>query len=380
MRVLIAGSDSWHMSEYRRFRRLCGPKTRLINSYGISETTIDSTFFESTGDAHVDDTGLVPIGRPFGNTRVYILDARRQPVPVGVPGELYIGGAGVSRGYWGQPELTAERFLADPFSDRADARLYRTGDRGCYLADGNIAFLGRADTQVKLRGYRVELGEIESVLARHPAVHQAVVVLRADDAGPPRLAGYLVPADSAPAPNAEDVNAEAVNAEAVNAEDVRAFLRAHLPDYMVPSFLVVLDALPLTPSGKIDRRALPAPSAGQRLGAAQAVAPRDPTERELVRLWQDVLAVDGLGVFDDFFDAGGHSLLATQIMSRVNAAFAVDLPLRTVFEHPTVAAMAEHLTAAQLDRVDDSDLAGMLDELDGLSEDEAKALLGDDDE
>ncbi|WP_199351108.1 non-ribosomal peptide synthase/polyketide synthase [Haliangium ochraceum] len=347
MHTLIAGSDSWHMSEYRRFRALIGADARLINSYGITETTIDTTYFEVTADADVspagegegegDERGLVPIGRPFGNSRVYVLSRDLTPQPIGVPGEVYIGGAGVARGYLGRPELTAERFVPDAFGDEPGARMYRTGDRAFYRPDGNIAFLGRVDTQVKVRGYRIELGEIESVLVRHPAVQQSAVLLRSDGPGQPRLVAYVAAASGA----------------ALELVELRAFLGERLPDYMVPAFFVVLDALPLTANGKVDRRNLPAADASHRVGVEERVAPRDDIEAAILRLWQQVLAVDELGVGDDFFAAGGHSLLATQLISRVNAAFAIALPLRVVFDAPTVAAMATEVRACAGDAPSD---------------------------
>ncbi|GMU11502.1 non-ribosomal peptide synthetase [Corallococcus caeni] len=321
MRVLIAGSDAWYVNEYRRIRGVIGPQTRLINSYGISETTIDSTWFESEA-LEAGDNRLVPIGRPFANVRMYVLDGALKPVPPGVAGELYIGGEGVTRGYVRRPELTAERFVPDPYG-AAGTRLYRSGDRARHLSDGNIEFLGRADTQVKLRGFRVELGEIESVLGKHPAVRTAVVLLREE---PRRLVAYVV------AP------------EGVEASVLRQHVKESLPEYMVPAAFVVLDALPLTPNGKVDRKALPAPEGAQE--AADYVAPRTPTEELLANLWAQVLGVARVGASDNFFDLGGHSLVATQAMSRVRSAFGVELPLRALFEAPTVASLAARVDEA----------------------------------
>ncbi len=326
MRLLICGSDSWYVSEYRQFLRFCGPETRLINSFGLTEATIDSCFFEGSA---MDLSGeqVVPIGRPFANVRLYILDDHLQPVPVGVPGELFIGGLGVARGYHNRPELTEEKFIPDPFSDDPNARLYRTGDLARYLPDGNIEFLGRLDYQVKVRGYRIELGEIEATLGRHPAVREAAVVALEVAPGDKRLAAYIVPAgETVP-----------------TAGELRRFLQERLPDYMVPSAYVVMEALPLTPNGKVDRQALPEPEWSRRQLAGEYVAPRTPVEEVLAGIWSQVLGVEEVGVHDNFFELGGHSLLATQLVSRVREAFEIELPLRHVFECPTVATLAERI-------------------------------------
>ena len=354
MRVLIAGSDAWYVNEYHRLRGVIGDATRLINSYGITETTIDSTWFESS-DLDGADTRLVPIGRPFANVRLYVLDARFQPMPEGVPGELFIGGEGVARGYLHRPELTAERFVPDPFGEPG-ARLYRSGDRARWLPDGTLEFLGRADTQVKLRGFRVELAEIESVLGKYPAVQAAVVLLRTDPGSPARLVAYLV------------------SEEEPDTSLLRDYLRARLPDYMVPALFLRLDALPLTPNGKVDRRALPAPDATLRAVDDPLVAPRTETEAALLAIWREVLGQESLGVMDDFFGVGGHSLLATQIISRANATFQVELPLRALFEHTTIAGLAERIVLAQLEDADAAALESVLDEVEGMS-DEELALL-----
>jgi amino acid adenylation domain-containing protein len=329
MRLLVAGSDVWYAGEYRRIRRLCGPQTRLINSYGLTEATIDSTYFEAA-DLDLPEDRPVPIGRPFANVEVHILDGNLQPVPVGVPGELHVGGRGVAKGYFKQPELTAEKFISDPFSGRPDARLFRTGDLARYLADGSIELLGRTDYQVKVRGFRVELGEIEAVLSQHPAVRQAVVVARGDRPESKHLVAYLT-ADGAGAPSAHDL---------------RAFLRAKLPDYMVPLGFVVLDALPLSPNGKVARQSLPEAEIVRAEPEAGFVAPRTPTEELVAEVWAKVLGVERVGVQDNFFDLGGHSLLGTQVISRLAQAFHVELPLRRLFETPTVAGLAECIEVA----------------------------------
>ena len=268
----------------------------------------------------------MPIGRPVANTQMYVLDSSLNPVPVGVPGELYIGGVQVGRGYWGRPELTAERFIPDPFVP--GGRLYKTGDLSRWLPDGVIEYLGRNDFQVKVRGLRIELGEIEAALSEHPTVGQAVVVSREETPGDVRLVAYLVPrADASP-----------------SAADLRGFLKDRLPEYMVPSAFVVLPSLPLNPSGKVDRKALPAPERGGGEAAAYE-APRTPTEETLAGIFAEVLKVPRAGIRDDFFELGGHSLLAIQLLSRVRAVLGVELPVRALFENRTVAALAEGVEA-----------------------------------
>ncbi|MBI5649978.1 MAG: amino acid adenylation domain-containing protein [Chloroflexi bacterium] len=530
MRVLICGSDVWHVGEYQKFKRACGAHTRLINSFGLTEATIDSTYFEGAfADASTDR--VVPIGRPFANTHAYILDAHAQPVPIGVPGELYIGGAGVARGYLNRPELTAEKFINYQLPiTNYPIRLYKTGDRARYLPDGNIEFLGRADFQIKVRGYRVESGEIEAVLRQHPIVRDAAVAARDE-----RLVAYLIadlPVDRIPlqtkcwvceeeiqvdtvdlsyhgvclmhtpaawqigqhlklrlhlpgsadelaldgvvtwrsngnsgitfAPTHAQENllhqsvkhlietqdawitdlrdreprlplhthcrvecdgdaardlivenvsrggarvcgennfgapgrgvrvrlqlpgaasdvwmngrvwwqhdghagikfdatpaeralldtrlAALVHAKGFSVADLRLFLKTKLPEYMVPSAFVLLDALPLTPNGKVDRHALPAPDFARREGGRDFVAPRTPVEEMLAGIWRAILGGEQIGIRDNFFEMGGHSLLATQLVSRVRAAFHIELPLRHIFESPTIAELAEHIEIAQ---------------------------------
>ncbi|HEX2202459.1 MAG TPA: amino acid adenylation domain-containing protein [Longimicrobium sp.] len=287
----------------------------LWNMYGPTETTVWST------TERVAPGEAITIGRPIANTRVYVLDARFRPAPVGVPGELCIGGDGVTRGYLGRPGMTAERFVPDPFASTPGARIYRTGDRARWRPDGRLEYLGRLDAQVKVRGHRIEPGEIESALLRHPSVRQAVVVARETAPGDVRLVAYLVAAGE-PAATGE----------------LRAHLRAGLPEYMVPSAFVWLDAIPLTKSGKVDRRALPAPDRDPSADAY--VAPRDETEAGLAEVWAEVLGVSRVGATDNFFDLGGHSLLAVRLMSRVRQRFGRELPLGALFQRPTLAEFA----------------------------------------
>jgi acyl carrier protein len=328
MRLLIVGSDSWLVKEYQQFQRFCGAQTRLINAYGASEATIDSSYFESAA-VTLSINGLVPIGRPFANTQIYILDSHLQPVPVGVAGELHIGGVGLAQGYLNQPKLTEQKFIPNPFSNEPGAHLYKTGDLARYQLDGNIEFLGRLDDQVKIRGFRIELGEIEAVLGQHPAVQETVVVVREDVPGNKRLVAYVV-VNQVPAPRIPQL---------------QQFLKQKLPEYMVPSAFVQLSALPLTPNGKIDRRALPAPDTTRPFGEGAYVGSQTPVEEMLAGIWAQVLEVKQVSIHDNFFELGGHSLLATQLISRLRDTFCVEFPLRGLFESPTVASLSERLEA-----------------------------------
>jgi amino acid adenylation domain-containing protein len=323
-RAFVIGGEAllWEpLSFWRRY----APDTALINEYGPTETVVGCCTYTVQEEAPI--RGSIPIGRPIANTRVYVLDPRGEPVPIGVPGELYIGGAGLARGYLNRPDLTAEKFVPDPFSTRQGAQMYRTGDLARYLPDGNIEFLGRIDHQVKLRGYRIELGEIEAVLAENPAVRQAVVLAREDVPGNKRLVAYIVPAD----PSADCVEAS------------RALVREHLPDYMVPSAYVLLDRIPLTPNGKVDRRALPAPQSEGAHLKDDYVAPRNALEELVAGVWREVLHLEEVGIHDNFFELGGHSLLAAQVVARLARLSKVELPLRRFFETATVSALAAEL-------------------------------------
>jgi amino acid adenylation domain-containing protein len=295
---------------------------RLHNLYGPTEAAIDVSYWECEwgGDARV-----VPIGRPIANTQLYVLDARLQVVPKGVAGELYIGGAGLARGYLGRADLTAERFIPNPYGVEPGARLYQTGDLARHRDGGEIEYLGRLDHQVKIRGFRIELGEIEATILRHPSVREAVVVAREDVPGEKRLAAYVVT-------NGGDQSA---------AEELGEMLKRLLPDYMIPSSITRLEQMPLSPNGKIERRELPRP---ERLSGRAYVAPRNDVEEIVAEIWRDVLKVERVGVADDFFSLGGHSLLATQVIARVRAVFKVELPLSSLLESPTI----EHLSKALL--------------------------------
>jgi amino acid adenylation domain-containing protein len=299
----------------------------VLNMYGPTETTIWSSVYFCQQDA---DTRSMPIGKPIANTQIYILDARGEPAPIGVAGELHIGGDGVARGYLNQPELTAERFLNDPFAAQPGARMYRTGDLGRWLPDGNVELLGRNDFQVKLRGFRIELGEIEARLAQHSAVREAVVLVREDQPGDKRLVAYLVPADTQLIPDAETL---------------RTHLSVTLPDYMVPAAYVSLDALPLTPNGKLDRNALAAPD-GEAYATRGYAPPQRQTETILAAIWSDVLHLERVGRHDNFFDLGGHSLLAVRVITKVQQVLSSDIAISDLFAHPVLMDLARNVENA----------------------------------
>lgn len=326
----------------------------LWNVYGPTETTVWSTVHRVT-----ETEAAIPIGRPIANTQVYVLDARGSPLPVGVPGELYIGGLGVARGYWDAPELTAERFLPDPCHDVPGRRVYRTGDRVRWRHDGVLEFLGRMDRQVKVRGFRVELGEVEAALSGHPGVAEAAVAVQDDPSGEQHLVAYLV----------------AAGADHVPPERLREFLGGRLPDYMIPSGFVLLPAMPRTPAGKIDRRRLPEADRERLATTARFVAPRTPLEEQMAALWAQVLGVGRVGVHDNFFELGGHSLLATQLFFRFRDEMNADLPLRLLFEQPTVAGLAERIMAARVRQEDPRRMVRLLEQLEHMSEEEARAVL-----
>jgi acyl-CoA synthetase (AMP-forming)/AMP-acid ligase II len=332
LRLVYFGGDRTLPERLGTWRARVSDRTRLVNGYGPSEATMVSTMCSLTEMAEPPAAlWTVPIGRPINNARIYILDRHLTPVPIGVPGELYIGGVGVARGYLNRPALTATSFTPDPFGQESGTRLYKSGDLARYLADGKIEFLGRLDLQVKVRGFRVELSEIETVLAGHPAVRQAAVIARGNglagsSARPAdkRLFAYVVPTIE--------------TGGTVN--ELRRYLSERVPDYMIPSAFVVLDRLPLTPNGKVDRRALPSPNLGRPELEEAYVAPRTPVEDALSRIWQEVLGLSQVGVHDDFFGLGGHSLLAARVLSGVRSRLGVDLPVRELFEAPTIAGLA----------------------------------------
>jgi len=295
---------------------------QLHNLYGPTEAAVDVTAWTCQQNGH---RRCVPIGRPIANTQMYILGRDLQPLPVGVPGELHIGGVQVGRGYHNRQELTAEKFIPDPFRCEPGARLYRTGDLARYLPDGNIEYLGRMDQQVKIRGYRIELGEIQTVLQQHPQIRECVVASREETPGDKRIVAYVV----------------GNNGTTPDTTEVCEYLRQWLPEYMLPSAVVRLWVLPLSPNGKVDYRALPAPGGVEP--ETPTVAPRTPTEKMVAKTWAELLHAPHLGIHDNFFAAGGHSLLAVQAVARLRGLLASELPVRTIFEKPTVAQFANYL-------------------------------------
>ncbi|MDB4951182.1 MAG: tycC3, partial [Gemmatimonadetes bacterium] len=329
VRLVIIGGERALSERVARWQRVVGPAVRLVNTYGPTEATVVATLRDLTGwraGAGRD----VPIGRPVRSATAYVLGSDGHPMPAGVPGELYLGGAGLARGYLDRPALTAERFVPDPFAAEPGARLYRTGDLARFLPAGELEFVGRGDGQVKIRGYRVELQEVEARLAEHPAVGAAAVVLRRSGEGEPYLAAFVVWSQAEPPTTA----------------DLRTFVGESLPEYMVPSLVVSLDALPMTPGGKVDARALPATDRPREEASGGYVAPRTPTEEILASIWAQVLGVERVGVNDSFFELGGYSLLATQVIARIRDAFGVELPLVKLFQARTLADLAGSITDA----------------------------------
>jgi amino acid adenylation domain-containing protein len=328
LRRVIVGNEKTLEETLAKWQRLIGPNVEWRNAYGPSETTITASNYEpsSTG-ATREDKSAVPIGRPVMNVQMYVLDSALQIVPTGVAGELYIGGDGVARGYHKQPAQTAERFLPNPYGQKRGERFYRTGDAARYRADGNIEFLGRVDEQVKIRGFRIELGEIEAVLAQHASVRESVVIARDDGRGGQRLIAYVVSNAS------------------LRANELREFLRQRLTEYMVPAGFVVLETLPRTPNGKVDRRSLPDADSTHTDANETYVAPRSATERTIANIWQEVLKVEKIGINDNFFGLGGHSLLLVHAQSKVSDALRVKVSIIEMFKYPTISALAEHLSA-----------------------------------
>jgi thioesterase domain-containing protein/acyl carrier protein len=328
VKQLLIGGEALSVPHVRRGLALL-PNTEIINGYGPTESTTFTCCYRIPRQLD-DNLTSIPIGRPIANTEIYILDSHRKPVPIGVAGEIYIGGDGLARGYLNRRELTEEKFVAHPFSGEAGARLYRTGDLARYLPDGNIEFIGRVDNQIKIRGFRIEPGEIEWVLTQHAQIREAIVLAQEDRAGEKRLVGYVVGQPSAP-----------------KAEELRNYLKAKLPDYMIPSAFVFIDAFPVTPNGKVDRDALRVLGRGQASTAPSPVVARTRGEAQLAQIWAEVLNVDHFGVHDSFFDLGGHSLLAIRLLARMRQELKIDLPLGRFFEGPTIAHIAEQLESAR---------------------------------
>ncbi|MHC5763140.1 amino acid adenylation domain-containing protein, partial [Nostoc sp.] len=324
VRVIASGEALPVQLKQRFFNRL---DAQLYNLYGPTEAAVDVTFWQCE-DSFSNQT-TVPIGRPIANIQIYLLDQYLNPVAVGVIGEVYIGGVGVGRGYLNRPDLTAEKFIPNPFNNKAATRLYKTGDLARYLPSGEIEYIGRIDNQVKIRGFRIELGEIETVITQHPAVRETVVVVRSDLADSQQIVAYVVPHTN----------------EILSISELRSFLESKLPNYMIQAAVVTLSALPLTPNGKIDRKALPAPELTQ-LSSSNYVSPTTPIENLLVGIWAEILKLDKIGIHDNFFELGGHSLIATRVISQIRQVFSRELPLRCLFEKPTIAGLATEIETA----------------------------------
>jgi amino acid adenylation domain-containing protein len=339
LRILLTGAETLHQFPSTKL------PFKLVNNYGPTECTVVTS--SGVVSPEVRSDALPTIGRPITNTRVYILDQKLQQVPAGLAGELYIGGAAVARGYRHRPDLTAEKFIRDPFSDAPNARLYKTGDVGRYLSNGEIVYVGRIDDQIKMRGYRIEPNEIVAVLDRHPSVVASVLVAHEDGNNENRLVAYVV------------LNSESQP----SADELRKFLGNELPEYMVPPVFVSLDALPLTEHGKIDRHALPAPDCENTLRDQPFTAPRTPIEQRLAAILCGLLHVDHVSIHDNFFFLGGHSLLGTQLIAQIRSAFGVEVALRTLFDTPTIADLSseiQRLILARIEAMNEEELQRLL--------------------
>jgi pristinamycin I synthase-3/4 len=353
LRLILTSGEALSLSECARVRAVFGEQVLIVNQYGATECTMSSTQYRAPES---QSSGVALAGKPIANSQVYILDSHLRQCPVGVPGEIHIGGAGVARGYLQSPDLTALKYIPNPFSDEPGARLYRTGDLGRFLPSGDVELHGRVDRQVKVRGVRIEPGEIETVLKDHENVRDAVVVVREDTPGDQRLVAYLVlrqPDDN-----------------------LRAFLKTRVPDYMIPAVFVMMDKLPLTPNGKVDHAALPIPDETAFSSTKEFIAPRTPVEETLAQIWREILGVAQVGIHDNFFELGGHSLLATQVVSRIRKTLKVELPLRSIFDSPTIAELAASVESMSRTEPDDTEkLAELVKQIDQLSINEIRVLL-----
>ena len=315
MKIIIVSSDKWYRKEYNHLKSLTGPETRVLNAYGVTEVAIDSSYFEST-ELEIVEENILPIGRPFDNIQMYILDKHEQLLPVGVSGELCLAGAGVARGYLNRPELTAAKFVNNPFGE---GKIYKTGDLARYLPDGQVELIGRIDNQVKIRGFRIELGEIEANLNEHPLITESVVIVAKNDQENQYLVAYMITHLQ----------------QSIETREIKEFLQQRLPAYMIPTAFILVEEFALTANGKIDRKALPKPDLTANI-TDEFIAPRNEIEQKLALIWQEVLGMEKVGIEDNFFALGGHSLLATQVVSRIRNTFSVELPLRDLFEYPTI--------------------------------------------
>jgi len=354
IRLVIVGGDILKPEALKLWHQTALKDVRLLNAYGPTESIITASTFPVPSDFNGHK---LPIGKPRANRRFYVLDTQKNPVPFGMPGELYIGGKALAKGYLNRPDITDERFIPDPFSELPDQRMYSTGDRVRFLPDGNLEFLGRIDFQVKIRGFRIELAEIESILDRQPQVTNSIVNALPDKQGNLRLVAYFTAKDKP-----QD-------------STLRVYLETELPDYMVPSLFVHLDKFPIDPSGKANRRLLPTPDFSQVRTEVEFVEPRTETEQILVDMVKSILQVDRVGIMESFFDLGGQSMMATQVVSRIRESFDVELSLRAMFERPTVEGIALSITEAQATYQDEDELESMLSEIETLSDEELDALL-----
>jgi amino acid adenylation domain-containing protein len=352
LRRVICSGEALTKDIERRFRSRT--RAQISNLYGPTEAAIDVSYWISEEEG---EKQVIPIGRPIANIQMYVLDRELGPAPVGVRGELYISGVGLGRGYWRRPGLTAEKFIPNRFGREVGGRVYRTGDLAHYLSDGNIEFIGRADDQVKLRGYRIELDEIKAALLQHEAVKEAVVLARGGE--DKRLIAYLVSRDH----------------KGVASSELREYLKQRLPEYMAPSGYVWLEKMPMAPNGKLDRKALPEADETAVAREKQYVAPSGPIEESLARIWSEVLGVEKVGIHDNFFELGGHSLLLTQVVSRIRSEFSLDLPLRVLFDTPTIRQLAVVIVAERLMETNSTEASDLLQELQQLSPEEIRAML-----
>jgi amino acid adenylation domain-containing protein len=328
LRLVIAGTEQASAEKLALWQQLTGNRIKWLNAYGPTEATIGATIYAAKPENL--PVSCVPVGRPIANTQIYILDQNLQPVPISIQGELYISGACLARGYLNQPELTAEKFISNPFNNSKFNRLYKTGDLARYLANGDIEILGRIDQQVKIRGFRIELGEIETRLSQHPHIRQTVVIARENNLGEKQLVAYINP-----------------NKQTPTVSELRSFLQTKLPPYMLPSAFVTLPNFPLTPNGKIDRQALPAPETLPRELEIDRVIPQTELEKSIANIWQNILKIENLGIHDNFFELGGHSLLIAKVHSQIHQLFPTNLSILDLFRYPTISTLAEYLNQSQ---------------------------------
>jgi pristinamycin I synthase-3/4 len=355
LRLMLISGETLHWHDWEKAKAVLGEQLRLVNQYGPTECTMTSSYYPLI---QPDNDGVdVPIGRPIPNAFFYLLDDHLNPVPAGVTGNVYIGGVGLARGYAQQAGLTAQMFIPHPFSQEPGARLYKTGDLARFRPDGTILFLGRRDNQVKLRGIRIELAEIETVLRQHPQISDTAVTLHEDTEGDHQLIAYIV----------------LRSGETLSTSDLRNTLHSQLPAYMIPSAFFYIETLPRLPNGKLDRQALPAPDGERPTLATAFIAPQTPVEEQLAEIWADVLRLSRVGIHDDFFELGGHSLLATKVLARINQTFHIELPLRTLFEAATIADLALCIIQQEFEMEDD--LAALLAEIEELSPYETQKQL-----